>query len=120
MRTPFEVGWRPERSRSTPALASSSLYFVISAMSVSLGMTPASLSWLALTIIMNRIAGSPSGFRDRGSDPALSRTTNGMVRDRHAPQRSRAGKNLRRSRPTLDARGGAANGDQRLQLGDPK
>src|SRR5262249_4572831 len=70
MRAPFELGCRPERSSSTPAFASSSLYLPISPMSVSSGMTPASESLLALTIIRNRISLS--------SD----RTTNGASRNR--------------------------------------
>src|SRR5215469_9325583 len=55
MRTPWELGLRPERSRSTPAFISSSLYLPMAESSSSLGIFPASLSLFALTIIMNRI-----------------------------------------------------------------
>src|SRR5262249_50865526 len=55
-RAPCELAFRPVRSTSTPALASSSLYFPIAASISSLGMLPASDSLLAFTIIMNRIA----------------------------------------------------------------
>src|ERR1700739_1570563 len=53
MRAPFELDCRPLRSRSTPAFISSSLYLAMALSSASLGMTPASDSLLALTIIMN-------------------------------------------------------------------
>ena len=62
MRQPFEVGWSPEPSSSTPALASSSWYWPISAISESSGITPASESLVAFTMIMNRIAVSPLVF----------------------------------------------------------
>src|SRR5437899_9769016 len=55
-RQPFELGFKPEASSSTPALCISSLYFCMSDMSFSEGITPASESFVALTIIMNRIA----------------------------------------------------------------
>ncbi len=55
-RAPFELGCRPSPARSTPAFMSSSLYVPISVMSCSLGMTPASLSAVALTMIMNRMS----------------------------------------------------------------
>src|SRR5712691_12757186 len=77
MRAPFELGCRPERSMSTPAFVSSSLYFIMAEMSFSSGMTPASESLLALTIIMNRIAPSPSlsGCRNLGfRSPPQGRT----------------------------------------------
>jgi hypothetical protein len=54
-RAPFELACRPSAASSTPALASSSLKAPISANSRSLGSTPASLSRLALTIIMKRM-----------------------------------------------------------------
>src|SRR5215470_8422760 len=72
-RAPLEVGCRPVRSSNTPALAISSMYFPISAISSSLGRTPASESLLPLTIIMNRILVSPSGF-DFGTRPEPVRT----------------------------------------------
>src|SRR5215211_6327486 len=58
----------------TPAFTSSSLNAPISANSCSVGSTPFSLSWLALTIAMNRIAVSPSvsGGSGRSSRPARS------------------------------------------------
>src|SRR5947207_10741014 len=59
IRAPFELGWSPARSSSTPALASSSLYLVIAEMSSSVGITPASESLFAFTIIMNRIVVFP-------------------------------------------------------------
>ena len=55
----------------TPAFTSSSLNFPISASSFSLGITPASLSFVALTSTMNRISSSPFGRYSR----ALDRTT---------------------------------------------
>src|SRR6266436_10239747 len=67
-RQPFELGFKPDASSSTPAFCSSSWYFCISEMSFSEGITPASLSFVALTIIMNRMlfsnqsgAGPPGG-----------------------------------------------------------
>src|SRR6266849_2699250 len=67
-RQPFELGFKPDASSSTPAFCSSSWYFCISDISLSEGMTPASESFVALTIIMNRIvfsvelgAGPPDG-----------------------------------------------------------
>jgi hypothetical protein len=55
IRAPFELGCNPARSSKIPPFAISSLYFVIAAMSLLSGITPASESLLALTIIMNRI-----------------------------------------------------------------
>src|SRR5712692_3124486 len=67
-RQPFELGFKPDASSSTPAFCSSSWYFCISDISFSEGMTPASESFVVLTIIMNRIvfsvelgAGPPDG-----------------------------------------------------------
>src|SRR5207249_9275647 len=54
-RAPFELGCRPDRSSSRPAFCSSSLYFAIAARIFSPGNAPASLSFVAFTIIMNRI-----------------------------------------------------------------
>src|SRR2546426_265618 len=77
-RAPFELGWSPSPASITPAFTSSSLNFPIAARSFSSGITPASESLLALTMIMNRIvfsvglgAGSPDGFR---SDENLALT----------------------------------------------
>src|SRR6267378_617007 len=58
-RQPLELGFKPDASSSTPAFCSSSWYFCISDISFSEGITPASESFVALTIIMNRIVISP-------------------------------------------------------------
>src|SRR5687767_8365051 len=58
-RAPLELGCRPSPARSTPAFTSSSLNFPISVSRRSLGITPASLASLALTIIMNSLDVSP-------------------------------------------------------------
>src|SRR6266404_2316425 len=73
MRAPLALDWSPERSSSTPAFASSSLYFVMAAMSCSSGIIPASESLLALTIIMNRIVRSPCCFGDAAAGFRLAR-----------------------------------------------
>src|SRR5262245_41381875 len=52
---PFELGWSPSPASITPAFTNSSLNFPMSASSFWLGMTPASESFVALTITMNRI-----------------------------------------------------------------
>src|SRR2546427_1747995 len=54
-RQPLELGLSPEASSSTPAFCSSSWYFCISPMSFSEGITPFSESFVAFTIIMNRM-----------------------------------------------------------------
>src|SRR5260370_32338251 len=53
MRAPLELDCRPLRSSNTPAFINSSLYLAMELSRVSLGMTPASDSLLAFTIIMN-------------------------------------------------------------------
>jgi hypothetical protein len=58
MRVPFELGCRPSPASNTPAFVSSSLYFIIAAISSVLGGTPASVFLSALSRIMNRIARS--------------------------------------------------------------
>src|SRR5215469_1993061 len=58
-RVPLDVGFKPARSTSTPAFASSSLYLSIALNNSWLGILPASESLLAFTIIMNRIVPSP-------------------------------------------------------------
>src|SRR5881296_3681450 len=62
-RQPFELGWSPEASSRTPARCSSSWYLAISAKRGSqtgaIGMTSASESWVAFTMIMNRMILSP-------------------------------------------------------------
>src|SRR5258707_15642698 len=62
MRAPLELACRPLRSSSTPAFISSSLYLPMALSSASLGMTPASDSLLALTIIMNFMIHLSFGF----------------------------------------------------------
>src|SRR5688572_15321550 len=68
MRQPFALGWSPEASSSTPAFWRSSWYLDISAKRCSqagaVGMTPASESLVAFTMIMNRMVLSPL-FRPR-------------------------------------------------------
>src|SRR5438046_9491860 len=63
MRQPFELGCSPEASSRTPALCSSSWYLAISAKAGSqtgpIGMSSASESFVAFTMIMNRMVLSP-------------------------------------------------------------
>src|SRR6267143_578969 len=54
-RQPLELGFKPDASSSTPAFCSSSWYFCISDIRFSEGITSPSESFVALTIIMNRI-----------------------------------------------------------------
>src|SRR5438477_11470483 len=68
-RQPLELGFKPEASSRTPAFCRSWWYFCISEMSFSGGITPDSVSFVALTMIMNRIvfsvvlrAGCPFGL----------------------------------------------------------
>src|SRR5215469_5329701 len=84
MRVPFELDFSPARSSSTPAFASSSLYFIIAAISVSAGMTPASESLLALTIIMKRIGTSPQSSIAWYAKVQKSRHTSGGTGEVHA------------------------------------
>src|SRR2546426_1080619 len=58
-RHPFELACRPEASSNTPAFCSSSWYFAISVRIFRCGMTPSSESWVAFTMIMNRIVLPP-------------------------------------------------------------
>src|SRR5438552_7660572 len=60
-RQPLELGFKPEASSRTPAFCRSSWYFCISEMSFSEGITPDSVSFVALTMIMNRIVFSVVG-----------------------------------------------------------
>jgi hypothetical protein len=55
-RTPLELGFSPSPDSMIPALASSSLNFVISFSSCSVGRMPSSESFVALTMTMTRIA----------------------------------------------------------------
>src|SRR6266571_2352636 len=68
-RHPFDVACSPEASSSTPAFCSSSWYFAISVRIFSCGMTPASESFVAFTMIMKRIVFSLLTFRVRPGDP---------------------------------------------------
>src|SRR6266853_4637982 len=87
-RQPFELGFKPEPSSRTPAFCSSSWYFCISDMSFSGGITPASESFVALTIIMNRmvssnqLGGGPPDGSGRMKSLALDCTTNQPPPDR--------------------------------------
>src|SRR2546427_9275075 len=54
-RHPLELACSPEASSRTPAFCSSSWYFAIFARIGSCGMTPASESFVAFTMIMNRM-----------------------------------------------------------------
>src|ERR1043165_10138339 len=66
MRAPFAVGCSPAPSSMTPAFTSSSLNFAIAPSISSLGILPASLSRVALTITMKRIGLLPrSGLTGR-------------------------------------------------------
>src|SRR5215469_50024 len=56
MRQPLDVGCNPDASNSTPALAISSWYVAIAAISWSSGNLPDSVSLLPLTIMRNRIS----------------------------------------------------------------
>src|SRR5713101_5506998 len=73
MRQPFALAWSPEASSSTPAFCRSSWYFAISASIVSCGITPASESGVAFTMIMNRMVLSPPllGLGCRRAQPLL-------------------------------------------------
>jgi hypothetical protein len=51
-RAPLPLSMRPSPETSTPALISCSLNLPMASMTSLLGITPASLSWLALTMIM--------------------------------------------------------------------
>src|SRR5262249_18693256 len=88
-RNPLELGRNPDRSRSTPAFISSSLYLAIADNNSSLGMTPASDSSLALTIIMNRMVFSPypGGPKGQPFPTAFPGTTNVPGGNRHAAER---------------------------------
>jgi hypothetical protein len=50
MRLPFTLGCKPSPASMMPALTSSSLYLPISLSSFSVGMTPASLFFVAFTM----------------------------------------------------------------------
>src|SRR5712691_13202292 len=101
-RAPFELGWSPSAASSTPAFASSSLYFIMSPRIFLSGRMPASESLFALTITMNRIVISP----------LLTRRTKGCKIDTPGKKkpadfrgRGREGQGwrLRSARPLVDA-----------------
>ena len=87
-RLPFALECRPSPASITPALTSSSLYLPISASSFSLGITPASDSFVAFTITMKRIvcllfsSGSSSGPPDCVTAGSAD-WSNEAARDRH-------------------------------------
>jgi hypothetical protein len=61
-RAPLELGWRPSQASRTPAFVSSSRYLPISTKPCGSGRAPSfSVSGVALTMTMNRIAKSPLG-----------------------------------------------------------
>src|SRR5437899_12960973 len=70
MPQPFERGWSPEASSRTPGFCSCSWYLAISAKTGSqagpIGMTSASESFVAFTMIMSRIALPPLLLSLRG------------------------------------------------------
>src|SRR5438309_9908312 len=87
-RQPFELARRPEASSNTPAFCSSSWYFAISARICSCGMTPASESLVAFTMIMNRMVASLLGLGSEVypyDEPGAARSTG-----RGPPSRSAA------------------------------
>src|SRR5262249_41494238 len=113
MRQPCLVGLSPLQSSSTPAFASSSWKVAIVAIMLSGGITPASESLLALTIIMNRMSVSP--LVPWPSGPAVRApydTSNEPVRDRHERQKiaqsSKCLKSHALGAPRLAARTAAA------------
>jgi len=57
-RAPLELGWSPSPASITPAFTNSSLNLPISVNSCAFGMTPASDSFVAFTMTMNRISTS--------------------------------------------------------------
>ena len=66
-RAPFELGCSPSPASITPAFTSSSLNFPISVNSSVLGITPASESFVAFTITMNRMIESPLDYACGGA-----------------------------------------------------
>src|SRR5450631_672176 len=91
-RAPFELACNPAASSSTPAFINSSLYLPIADINSSLGITPASESLLAFTIIMNRIVRSPLGWARTGLQSgrcrlhlAFTLTSSETPPNRHVP-----------------------------------
>ena len=74
----FEVGWSPSPATRTPAFASSSLNFVMSASSFSSGRAPASEFASAFTSTMTRIVVSPCRGLDRPISPVRRTTSTGI------------------------------------------
>src|SRR5689334_14374936 len=86
-RAPLELACRPSPASITPALTSSSLNFPISASSSWVGSTPASVSLLAFTISMNRMARVSSlgvGTRRRLRAGGSTKASNGPTGFRQA------------------------------------
>src|SRR5688500_13303250 len=78
MRAPFELGCSPSPASITPALISSSLNLPMSASSCSVGITPASDSFDALTSTMKRIVISLV-LRSEPVALLMRRTTNSEI-----------------------------------------
>src|SRR6185369_6957818 len=136
-RAPFADGCRPSPASMTPAFTSSSLYRVISVSSVSLGITPASLSLVALTMTMNRMARvlllpwSRTGshpidrpayfFRVRGHPPAAVGDERGQHAHDEGQQRPRSGADHEPDHRGPDHDDGQPGRGQRRQPGiDPQ
>src|SRR6187431_955149 len=98
IRLPLELGCSPSPASITPAFTSSSLKFIISRKSRSLGILPVSESLLALTKTITFIVGLLFGARN----PHSIEATNGTGRDRRRRQVFWAGagygKNVTKSR----------------------
>src|SRR5262245_30864231 len=80
-RLPRLLGWRPSPANMIPALTSCSLNLPMSASIFSLGITPASEFFVALTITMTRIV-VLLFVGTRLSLPRFERSTNDIPRDR--------------------------------------
>src|SRR5438309_7756521 len=88
-RQPFELACKPEASSNTPACCSSSWYFAISVRIGSCGMTPASESLVAFTMIMNRMVAFPRGVGSAVypyDEPGATRSTGRGPPSRSAPR----------------------------------
>src|SRR5262245_40679048 len=88
MRQPLALGCRPEASSNAPAWASCSWYSAIAAKTLSLsgGKAPASVIGVALTMIMNRMVVSPSGWRVAEQQAPDARRTRGQEFDTIGPR----------------------------------
>src|SRR5437016_5473831 len=93
MRQPFALAWSPEASSSTPAFCSSSWYFAISARLVSRGITPASESFVAFTMIMNRMVPPSLGAqRNECPQPVLAEVQPSPDQQSDIDRKQRGGK----------------------------